>query len=337
MKKLLCVLLAALLCGALAACSGASGGEKGNGAYDSGLYDSDAVLEETPTNEGTGLQVKESERKLIYTSEISAETKDFDTARSDVDALISKYDAYLESSSFSGYSRGDEQTDRSLDYTIRIPSEALSEFLGELENTVRVTSSNTYMEDVTGNYVDTQSRLNALKQEEAWLLELVEAAENLEELLQLEDRLSSVRYEIESMTSQLQIYDDEIAYSTVNLSLRDVTEYTIRPSFGSRSWEAFTGGWSSFINALQGIVIALLWLLPFLLIGGVIVFLAVFFTRRTRRRRRERFPVPPAGPAPMGPVSVGPVPTGSAPAFTPSPKTGQPAAQPPREEQKEKK
>ncbi len=318
MKKLICTFLAVLLCFSLSGCGSASMGEKSSNSYSQ-----DTATETAPgaasDGESPNLQLKETNRKLIYTSDIRAETKDFDTSKAAVDALISQYEGYLEASSFSGYSRGDEREDRSLNYTIRVPAEALSDFLAELESAVRVTSGDTRMEDVTGSYVDTEARLTALREEESRLLELLGQAETLDEILQLEDRLSNVRYEIESMTSQLQVYDDEIAYSTVNLSLQDVTEYAIRPSFGSRSWDAFTGGWSSFVNVLQGVAIALLWMLPFLLTGGVIVFLSVFFTRRARKKRRARFPVPPAGPAPMAsPPAAGSVPAAAppvAPAF----------------------
>ncbi len=310
MKKLVCTLLAALLCVSLAGCGGdsLSAEKSADYSYD-GATSAPGAAEE---NGGLSLQADMSDRKLIYTSDITAETKDYDTAKAAVDALISQYNGYLESSSFSGYSRGDEREDRSLDYTIRIPAETLSDFLAELENMVRVTYSNTYMQDVTGSYVDTEARLSALRKEESRLLELLEQAENLDEILQLEDRLSNVRYEIESMTSQLQIYDDEIAYSTINLSLRDVTEYTIRPSFGSRSWEAFTGGWNSFVNVLQGVAIAFLWLLPFLLTSGVIAFLVVFFVRRARKKRRAKFPMPQAPYVPFTPSQpTTPVPASS--------------------------
>lgn len=288
MKKLFSFLLALLLCLTLAGCSSSSVKSE-NG---SNSYGGDAAAEAPETGDAS-LQLGESNRKLIYHTVVTAETKEYDAAKEKLDNLITQYQGYLESFSFSGYSRGDEQENRSLNYTIRVPSESLFSFLEELEDTVRVVSSNTDMSDVTGDYVDSEARLNALKKEELRLLELLEQAENLEEILQLEDRISEVRYQIENITSQLQVYDDEIAYSTVELSLRDVTEYTIRPSFGSRSWEAFTGGWSSFVNALQGLVIALLWLMPFLLVGGVIVFFVVSFAHRSAKKRRAKFPVPP--------------------------------------------
>lgn len=290
MKKLLCVLLSILLCLSFTGCSGSSGYK----------YEDSASYAETeapePSVEGTSLQLENTNRKLIYHSTISAETKDYDQAKSQIDSLITKYNGYLSSSAFSGYSRSDDQERRSLDYTIRIPAGSLFEFLEELESAVHVVSSNTDMTDVTGDYVDSEARLSALQQEETRLLELLDQAANLEEVLQLEDRISEVRYQIENITSRLQVYDNEIAYSTVELSLRDVTEYTIRPSFGSRSWEAFTGGWNSFVNTLQELVIALLWMLPFLLVCGVIVFFVIFFVRRSGKKRRERYPITPASP-----------------------------------------
>lgn len=295
MKKLFSFLLTLLLCLTLAGCSGSSvKSETGSNSYGG-----DAAAEAPETGDAS-LQLGESNRKLIYHTVVTAETKEYDAAKERLDNLITQYQGYLESFSFSGYSRGDEQESRSLNYTIRVPSESLFSFLEELEDTVRVVSSNTDMSDVTGDYVDSEARLNALKKEELRLLELLEQAESLEEILQLEDRISEVRYQIESITSQLQVYDDEVAYSTVELSLRDVTEYTIRPSFGSRSWEAFSGGWTSFVNTAQGVVLAILWLLPYLLVGGAAAAVIVFCVRRSGKKRRQKFPgVPMTPPSPF--------------------------------------
>ena len=162
-------------------------------------------------------------------------------------------------------------------------------FLAKLEELVNVVSNSTYMEDITGSYFDTQARLNALEQEEKRLLELLEKAETLDEIIQLEDRISNVRYEIESLTSQMKIYDKEVAYSTVSIFLEDVTEYSAKPSFGSRTWEAFTGGWNSFVSTVQSVIVALIWFLLFLVVGGAVVIIVVVCVKRSGRKKRAKF------------------------------------------------
>ena len=121
------------------------------------------------------------------------------------------------------------------------------------------------------------------------LLELLEKAETLDEIIQLEDRISNVRYEIESLTSQMKIYDKEVAYSTVSIFLEDVTEYSAKSSFGSRTWEAFTGGWNSFVSTVQSVIVALIWFLPFLVVGGAVVIIVVVCVKRSGRKKRAKF------------------------------------------------
>lgn len=284
MKKLFSLLMALVLALSLAACGGSVG------SADKESHKTDTAPTATAgesESELTG-QIDALSRKLIYNADVSAETKEFDQAKASLEALVAELDGYIESSDVSGRSYSDSRESRYLNYTIRVPAASLDKFLARLEEIMYVTSSSKGMEDVTGSYIDTEARLNALRQEEARLLELLDQAETLDEILQLEDRMSQVRYEIESLTGQLNAYDSEIEYSTVTVYLRDVTEFSAKSSFGSRSWDAFTGGWNNFLHTVQELVIGLIWLLPFLLIAGVIVVVVVLCVKRSNRKKRAR-------------------------------------------------
>lgn len=298
MKKLFYFAAALILALSLAACSQSS-----NSTKDFSVTDT-AQTAAGETASGSMGQTDDLSRKLVYNADVSAETKEFDQAKASLDALVAELDGYIESSDISGRSYDNSRESRYLSYTVRIPAGSLDEFLNRLEEIVYVTSSSKDMEDVTGSYIDTEARLNSLHQEESRLLELLDKAETLDEILQLEDRMSQVRYEIESLTAQINAYDSEIEYSTVSLFLRDVTEFSAKSSFGSRSWDAFTGGWSNFLYAVQDLVIGLIWILPFLLVVGVIVLVIVLCVKRSSKKKRERFAakyerpenIPPKGP-----------------------------------------
>lgn len=296
MKKVSCLLAAVLLMISLSACS-----QSGKTNYQDLVESDTAPAASAEAVSGSLGEIKELSRKLIYNADISAETKDFDQAKASLDSLIADCQGYVESSDLSGGANGE---DRRLSYRIRVPAASLDEFLGKLEGIMNVTSSIKDMEDVTGSYIDTEARLNSLKQEETRLLELLGQAETLDEILQLEDRLSQVRYEIESLTAQINTYDNEIEYSVVTLYLRDVTEYSSKSSFGSRSWEAFIGGWNSFVSVAQDLVISAIWALPFLLVIFVVVVIAVICAKRSSKKKQARFAAkyeqpgdtPPKGP-----------------------------------------
>ncbi len=299
MKRILCVLSAFLLLFMLAGCSaGYSNDDSAAVEY------SDSSPAETDEGTGSPDSVGETARKLVYNANISAETQTFDETKAAFDALVTEYGGYIESADISGLSYENSRESRYLNYTVRIPAEKLESFLERTGELMNVVSNTLDMEDVTDSYIDTQARLDALKLEEERLLELLEQAETLDEIIQLEDRVSQVRYEIDSLTGRLKAYDSEVAYSTVTLSLRDVTEYSSGSSFGSRLGQAFIDGWSSFVGFLQEALIILVGALPFLLLVGVVTVVIVLLIKHSSKKQREKFarwnPTPPADQKPGG-------------------------------------
>ena len=105
-----------------------------------------------------------------------------------------------------------------------------------------VTYTNKSSEDVTLDYIDVESRIEALEVEQERLLTLLESAQDLESVIQLESRLSEVRYQLESYHSAKNRYDSLIDYSTVHLSVREVQQVTTvhDRSVGQR----IAAGWS---------------------------------------------------------------------------------------------
>ncbi len=89
--------------------------------------------------------------------------------------------------------------------------------LSELGN---VPYSSINADNITEQYTDVQARLTSCQAEETRLLELLDKADTVDEMLQIESYLSDVRYEIESYTAQIKNWDSRISYSTVSLTFR---------------------------------------------------------------------------------------------------------------------
>ena len=167
----------------------------------------------------------ENGRKLIRTVSLSLQTKEFDSVLNNLKTKTTELGGYVENSSISGNSYS-YTTTRYASYTIRIPADKLNEFVdivGELGN---VTQENESVEDVTLQYVDVESHKKALETEQARLMELLSTAENMEDLLAIESKLSDIRYEIESYESQLRLLDNQIDYSTVHVEIFEVERMT---------------------------------------------------------------------------------------------------------------
>ena len=179
---------------------------------------------------GTGsVQVQEaqSQRKLIKTVEMDIETKEFDNVLSALESEVAALGGYIENSNtYNGSSYSSHRETRWADMTVRIPEEELDSFLNTVSDISNVTRRSDNVEDVTLAYVDLESHRDALRTEQTRLLELLEQAETIEDIITIESRLSEVRYQLESMESQLRTYDNKIDYSTVYLNISEVEVFT---------------------------------------------------------------------------------------------------------------
>lgn len=265
-----------------------------------GYYTEDAPMEEVDMEmaEPTAAEVGDNEaaaalnnRKLIKTVDINVETKEFDLVMATLEEQVSAMGGYIEhmetynGSTYSGY-----RSARDANMTIRIPKDKLEGFLDTISGISNVVRRSENVEDVTLAYVDIESRRNALQTEQERLLELLELAESVEDIITIEDRLSNVRYELESMESQLRTYDNKVDYSTVYLYIEEVRELT--PIVEETVWQRITGG---FVESLQdignGIVELAIWFvvhIPYMVIWAAVIAVFVLIIKKIRKKRRAR-------------------------------------------------
>lgn len=235
-----------------------------------------------------------TDRKLIRRINMNAETRDLDALLSDINAKVTELGGYMENREvYSGSSYSGETRSRRASLTIRIPAEKLDGFVAHVEGSSNVTSTNESTEDVTLNYVATESRMKALQAEETRLLALIDEAANLSELLELEKRLTEVRTELEEVTSQLRLYDNLVDYGTVELSISEVRELTPteKPGFWTRLGSGFVTAVKNMWVFCQEFVIfmisAIPYLLPFAIIGVGIFLIIRASIRRKRKKQKE--------------------------------------------------
>lgn len=233
MKKLLAITLSLLLLiGLMTGC-----GAKGNGASGS-LADgitsdsrgeiSQEVGMSKPGTGATDTAALPQNQKLVRKIWLDAETEDLDALLSHIDEKIAALSGYVEEREiYNGSNYTSSHRYRHASLTIRIPAEQLDAFVSEVEEASNITSTNETAENITLSYVATQSRITALETEQTRLLELLEQAETMEDLLKIESRLTDVRTELEEVTSQLRLYDNMVDYGTLYLNISEVREYTV--------------------------------------------------------------------------------------------------------------
>lgn len=246
--------------------------------------------------EGT-TATEETAQKIIYRASLRMESTDFDTARDTLLAAVEATGAWIESSQLSGRA---EDADRYAHYTVRVPADRYRDFLEQAGQSGNVLGLDENAENVTSSYIDLEARITSLENQRDRLNELAAQAETTADLLEIENRLSDVQYQLESYTQQQRALDGQITYSTVEISLSEVAALTpTGGSFPQRLSDAFAGGWHGFVIFLQGLVLTLVYLWPLVLVAVVVALLIRALARRHRRKSlRPPKGTPPTPPAP---------------------------------------
>jgi hypothetical protein len=227
---------------------------------------------------------------LIYSSDASVESVEFDKTIDDFNAMVRQYSAFFENSYISGMNNAKMSNNRLRDasYTIRIPKEHFQAMLDRFYELGNVLYIRTSAVNITAQFTDTNSRLATYKIEETRLLAMLEKSATVEEMLQIEMRLSEVRYEIESLTSTLRNWQNQVNYSTIDIRIQEVVSlsdsspyprtYAQELGYGVKSTVNTIG---EFFKMLFKIIVVLS---PLLLIAAIILVIVI----RARRKRSKR-------------------------------------------------
>ena len=221
--------------------------------------------------------------KIIYTANLTLESKDYDAARTALDDALSDADGYMESSNESTYTG----TSRSLSLTLRVPQENYESFLAAAAQAGNLVNKSEQAEDVTSQYMDIEARLANLTAQRTRLQELQASADNLSDLLEIESSLSDVQYQLESYQSQLDWYSNQVECCTVYISLDEVQTYTpVDESFAARLQSALQDGWANFTSGVQNLAVLLVGCWPAIVIGAI-GGVVIYRVRHPRKKRKQ--------------------------------------------------
>ena len=299
LTNLFCLLLAGIMILSFASCNASSDKMEMDNSYPS-YSDSEMPKEDVSIDLNSGA-IKDNaqnesdyERKIIRTANISAETKEFDTAIGLIEKACTDLGGYIERSSVRGQSLDSTYSHRYADFTLRIPVESFDSFNDQLGNILNIVSSQSNADEVTSHYYDIKSRIEVLEMQKESLQQLYKEYTNIGDinyLLEIQDKLFSVIEEIEAYETQIRLYDAKIAYSTVNLNVSEVIVYTENEqekTFGDKISDAFLGGWEVFVNICEGLAIAFVATLPTFAALGILTFVIVFICVTSSKKRRAK-------------------------------------------------
>lgn len=292
MKRFLCLGLA--LCIVLFSFAACSAENKGSANVDL-QYSEDKLMEDVTdpeayygtTGTATGSSIPNvTNRKLIRDAELTVETKKFDAFLTALDEKVAEMGGYIESSSVNNesYSRGY----RRATFVARVPADSLDSFINAVGELGSISNKSITSNDVTSEYIDAESRVAALKTEQASLMELLKSATDLDDILEIQDRLSDVTAELEYFQARINNIDSLVAYSTVTLSIREVE---LDPTNDEQGFWSETG--TRLMNNLYSIgsgakAIAMWFIssLPYFILFGLIALAIWLPIRRSIRRKK---------------------------------------------------
>lgn len=294
-KRFLSIILSLIIVLALATGCSSSKSNMSLESHDSGSENSYDLAGVSPAEDSTEEYKEDSDgkasplepTKVIIRFYLDMQTVDFDNSITALEKLIAKNEAYVENSNIQ---LGDyyRQSDyRSAEYIIRVPKTNLNKFMNETGSIGKLNSQQESKEDVTMYYRDTESRLNLLNVKEERILELLKKADKMEDIIVLENSLSDIIYEKENISGVLKNLDDQIDFTTVTISLREVQKIDLKDdgkiSFSKRVSNAFSNSLHYFKIGFENFIIQLIYLLPsmaILFFLGLGIYKGLNFYRR---------------------------------------------------------
>lgn len=230
-----------------------------------------------------------TQEKIIKTVELTVQTKEYEAYIAAMTANITALGGYVENSTNHMGTYYSSNTNRNSTYVVRIPADKLDAFLAGAEEKGRIVRKTESQKNVTLEYVDLESRINAYKTERATLTGLLEKAESLENVLSIQERLSEVNYEIESYTAQLRVLENRVSYSTVTLEINEVERVTEeKPTIGSRIKNTFLDSVDELVEWLGDFVVNFIGGLPIILPVAAVIVAVILILRKIIRKRRNK-------------------------------------------------
>ena len=257
------------------------------------------ALYKTAPSAGTVLRAPESASdKLIYSGSITLQTLEYEKTMESIHSRIESAGGFVqyedesdgnETWYYSGSSRSVPR--RHAMIQARIPSEQFSVFLDGVAEDGQVMNRFVNADNISQTYAETEASVQAYEIEQERLLEMMDKAETIEDMIAVEARLSEVEAELSRYKTSLASMDRDVEYSSVTVNVDEVREYTEEKddsTFISRLKETVRDSWDGFLWFMEGLLHVVIRLVPFLIVILVIVLIVRAVNKKLEGKRRAR-------------------------------------------------
>ncbi len=220
------------------------------------------------------------QKKIIKDGTMRIKTADMSASKKRFDALLKYLNAYYELEDL-------QNNDAEIRYElkIRIPAEKFEKLISGIESgSDEITGKNIQARDVTEEYLDIATRLENKRAYMKRYQELLSKAQKIEDILAIDENIRNLQEEIESSEGRLKYLNDQVAFSTLTVTLFKAKEYTYKPpqqdKFTERVKSAFSNGWSTLVNFVVGLFGIWPWL--------ILLFVVYRIVRKMAKNRRNK-------------------------------------------------
>lgn len=262
----------------LAGCGGT--GDYAESSVDSAMMAEGAMPAEAPMMDEAGMKADTvvTERSIIRTAYVSMRVDNVTDAVAEVRELVAAREGIISGESLSSGTPGGYAS-----ITAQVPAADLTAFLDEVSALGNVDTLDVTAQDVTTQVIDLDARIAVLESSIERLTALLDEATRVEDIVAIESELAMRQAELDSLTSQRTYLAEQVAMSTVTITMSPITEIADvnMPGFLS----GLQTGWSAFLALIGFAITALGFLVPFLVIAAIILVpITVWLVRRSRRR-----------------------------------------------------
>jgi len=168
-----------------------------------------------------GTVADQLERKIIFNARLDIAADDVQVAFADASRLARNAGGFVDKSSV--YAKKDDSgTERTyVTLTVRVPVSAYQDVLQGLRTLPggKVTKEESGSREVTDQYTDLQSRLRNLQRSESQYLTLLGQAKTIQEIMTVNDRIDSIRLQIERIQGQMNMLDNLSDLATIDITM----------------------------------------------------------------------------------------------------------------------
>lgn len=197
----------------------------------------------------------DNNQKIIRSASLRFEINDMGKALSDINSLLERYKGEVQNEH--RYSQP-ERLNSNL--VVRIPANHFDDFITDLlkgESIRRIEERSISAKDVTEQFIDVETRLKTKKQTMERYQELLQKAETVSDIINVEDKIRRLQEEIESQEARLQYLSGQVEMSEIRINMYQVVKSSFIP-------EKSTGFFSTVLKALHsglnGVIVVFFWI-----------------------------------------------------------------------------